>query len=442
MVPEISRNSLPIPSRKHVGLTTYDAKDPDTAFPTIEPTLPPAGAPNVLIVLLDDVGFGASSAFGGLIDTPTADRLAAGGLKFNRFHTTALCAPTRQALLDRAQPPLGRHGWDHRGRHRGARLQLRSPGHRRPPGRHPAHERLLDGPVRQVPRGAGLADQSDGPVHPVADRQRFRLLLRVHRRRDEPVLPRYLRGDHTRRARHHPGRGLPLHRGHDRQGHRLGPPAAVAHGRPTLLHVLRPGRDPCAAPRPGGVVREVQGPLRRRLGRGAGGDLHPPEGAGRHPRRRRAHHPSGADPRLRGHARGAQARPGPTDGDLRRLPRAHRPPRRPAHRRPGGHGRPRGHARLLHHRRQRGLGRGPDQRHLQRAPEPQRCRRPRDRRVHGLPHRRLRRARRVQPLRRRLGPRHVHSVPVDQAGRVPLGWHPQRDDRALAQRHPGQGRDP
>src|SRR4030095_2766972 len=81
------------------GLTTYDAKDPDTAFPPIEPLLPPQGAPNVLIVLLDDVGVGASSACGGPCRTPTAERLAAGGLKYNRFHTTALCAPTRAALL-------------------------------------------------------------------------------------------------------------------------------------------------------------------------------------------------------------------------------------------------------------------------------------------------------------------------------------------------------
>jgi arylsulfatase len=82
-----------------VGLTTYDAKDPDTRFPPIEPLRPPTGAPNVLIVLLDDVGFAASSAFGGAIHTPTAERLARNGLKFTRFHTTALCSPTRQALL-------------------------------------------------------------------------------------------------------------------------------------------------------------------------------------------------------------------------------------------------------------------------------------------------------------------------------------------------------
>jgi arylsulfatase len=90
---------LPIPDRPARGLTTYDARDPDTAYPPIEPLQPPEGAPNVLVILLDDVGFGASSAFGGPCNTPNAERLAAGGLRYNRFHTTALCAPTRQALL-------------------------------------------------------------------------------------------------------------------------------------------------------------------------------------------------------------------------------------------------------------------------------------------------------------------------------------------------------
>ena len=60
-----ARTMLPIPDRPAPGLTTYDAKDPDTSYPPIEPLLPPEGAPNVLIVLVDDVGFGASSAFGG-----------------------------------------------------------------------------------------------------------------------------------------------------------------------------------------------------------------------------------------------------------------------------------------------------------------------------------------------------------------------------------------
>ena len=95
----LPRHSLPIPDPPRTGLITYDAKNPDTKFPAIRQLRPPTGAPNVLIVLIDDAGFGSSSAFGGPCQTPNAERFAAAGLKFNRFHTTALCSPTRQALL-------------------------------------------------------------------------------------------------------------------------------------------------------------------------------------------------------------------------------------------------------------------------------------------------------------------------------------------------------
>jgi len=77
----MARSVLPIPSRRPTGLTTFDAKDPDTSFAAIEPLRPPAGAPNVLIVLLDDVGFGSSSAFGGPVRTrpPSGWRSGASG---------------------------------------------------------------------------------------------------------------------------------------------------------------------------------------------------------------------------------------------------------------------------------------------------------------------------------------------------------------------------
>jgi hypothetical protein len=94
----LQRAVLPIPDRKPAGLTTYDAKDPDATFPPIRQLRPPAGAPNVLVILIDDVGFGASSAFGGPCRTPTAERLASKGLRYTRFHTTALCSLT---LYDR-----------------------------------------------------------------------------------------------------------------------------------------------------------------------------------------------------------------------------------------------------------------------------------------------------------------------------------------------------
>ncbi len=95
--PQIGREILPIPDRPAKGKPALDARDAE--FPSLKPLRPPEGAPNVVIVLIDDMGFGCPSTFGGPVDMPTLARLAKGGLKFNRFHTTALCSPTRQALL-------------------------------------------------------------------------------------------------------------------------------------------------------------------------------------------------------------------------------------------------------------------------------------------------------------------------------------------------------
>ena len=97
--PTIQRSILPIPPRAHQGITTYDAKDPATSFPPITPLRPPDGAPNVVVVMIDDAGFGSSSVFGGPCQTPNIKKLANEGLRYNRFHTTALCSPSRQALL-------------------------------------------------------------------------------------------------------------------------------------------------------------------------------------------------------------------------------------------------------------------------------------------------------------------------------------------------------
>ena len=99
MPSDIPRHVLPIPDRPYAGPTMYDARDPDAAYAPIAPLRPPAGAPSILLILLDDAGFGSNSAFGGPCRTPTFERLAAGGLRYLRFHTTAMCSPTRQALL-------------------------------------------------------------------------------------------------------------------------------------------------------------------------------------------------------------------------------------------------------------------------------------------------------------------------------------------------------
>jgi arylsulfatase len=93
----LDRTVLPIREPQYPAITELDARDAK-ASPRFE-IKAPAAAPNVVIVLLDDIGFGQSGAFGGPCRMPTLDRLAANGLKYNTFHTCALCSPTRTALL-------------------------------------------------------------------------------------------------------------------------------------------------------------------------------------------------------------------------------------------------------------------------------------------------------------------------------------------------------
>src|SRR6476646_7782485 len=87
------RTVLPIPEPQYPHSTVLDVRNA-TAPPRFE-VKAPANAPNVLIILIDDMGFGQSSAFGGPIHMPTVDKLAKGGLRYNQFHTTALCSPSR-----------------------------------------------------------------------------------------------------------------------------------------------------------------------------------------------------------------------------------------------------------------------------------------------------------------------------------------------------------
>jgi arylsulfatase len=94
---KLDRTNLPIPEPDYPHSKVLDARDA-TPPPRFE-VKAPAGAPNVLIVLVDDMGFGMPSAFGGPVNMPSAERLAAQGLRYNQFHTTAVSSPTRTALL-------------------------------------------------------------------------------------------------------------------------------------------------------------------------------------------------------------------------------------------------------------------------------------------------------------------------------------------------------
>jgi arylsulfatase len=96
--PVATPSALPRPDFHFPGNVGRTYKDSDPAqFP--QPVQAPKGAPNIVLILIDDAGFGQFSTFGGGVPSPTMDKLAAEGLRFNRFHTTALCSPTRAALL-------------------------------------------------------------------------------------------------------------------------------------------------------------------------------------------------------------------------------------------------------------------------------------------------------------------------------------------------------
>jgi arylsulfatase len=94
---ESRRDALPLPDpafKGKIGKTFADSKED---FP--QSVRAPKGAPNVVMILLDDLGFGQPGTFGGPVPTPNLDKLASQGLRYNRFHTTAICSPTRAALL-------------------------------------------------------------------------------------------------------------------------------------------------------------------------------------------------------------------------------------------------------------------------------------------------------------------------------------------------------
>ncbi len=105
---EQDRTSLPIRRETFAGVANRTLAGSQPDWNLIGHPTPPEGAPNVLLVLIDDAGFGNPSTFGGPIRTPNFTRMAAGGLRYNRMHVTALCSPTRAALLTGQEQPRRR----------------------------------------------------------------------------------------------------------------------------------------------------------------------------------------------------------------------------------------------------------------------------------------------------------------------------------------------
>ena len=244
---------------------------------------PPKGAPNVLIVLIDDAGFGSSSAFGGPCNTPTAELLAAGGLKYNRFHTTALCSPTRQALLT---------GRNHHTVGMGGITEIASGS--------PGYNSILPNtcaPLARTLKLNGYATAQFGKCHEVPVWETspagpfdawptggggFEYFYGFIGGEAHQWYPSLYEGTTPIEVEEDARRGLSLDGRHDGQGHQLDWATEGAHSRQALLRLLRAGRDPRPAPRSEGMGGQVQGQVRSGLGQAARRDLRPPEKVGRH----------------------------------------------------------------------------------------------------------------------------------------------------------------
>ena len=401
------------------GVINVDIRDSVPDWAPFEPPKAPDGAPNVVYIVLDDVGFSAMSCYGGPIETPNIDRIADEGVRYTQWHTTALCSPTRSCLLTGRNhtrnsmaciteaaigfpnasgtiPPengmlseiLGELGWN---TYMVGKWHLC-----------PTDEMNLAAPRRNWPTGRGF--------------ERWYGFLGAETNQWYPDL---VYDNHPVDQPKSPGGGLPLHRGHHRQGARVHPGRQGDRARQAVLPLLRARRRSRAAPRAEGVDREVQGPVRHGLRGDARGDARPSEGDGPRPARHRA--AAGQPDRHARDADRAQGSAVPGDGrdqalghplgrreeallahgrGLRRLPLPRRPPHRPAARLPRVRRRAREHRGRpgLRQRRQR---RGRTERLGQREPVLQRhAGRPR------LGPRDARRARRpqdLQPLRRTAG---------------------------------------
>ncbi len=290
-MPDVDRSHLPIrrPSFGGVVNKTLAGSQPD--WDLIGHPTPPEGAPNVLLVLIDDAGFGNPSTFGGPIQTPNYTRMAEGGIRYNRFHVTAICSPDARGAAHRPQQPR-------------RRLRLRGRVRRRLPGllRHaaprrgaaapdPARERLRHGRLRQVAPDPRWSAGSRRSVRPLAQRLGLRVLLRLprwrrravgHGHRGEPEDHR-CRSDVRRRDRP----VLPAGRDGG-QDHRVAPWGPRPGCPEAVLRLLLDRLQPCAAPRRRVLGGQVQGQVRPGLGPTARGDLRASAGARCRARRRRS----------------------------------------------------------------------------------------------------------------------------------------------------------
>ena len=250
----IDGKQLPPPDPKFGGVIKEKASESQAWWaPRV---VPPKGAPNVLLIMTDDVGFGAPGTFGGVVPTPALDRIANAGLRYTNFHSTSLCSPTRAAIHHRPQPPRGRLRGGGRNRDGVPGLRLDHPEGDRHHRHHPEGERVRDLVVRQEPQHALLSGDPGRAVRSMAERHGLRIFLWLRRRRRQPVaaepVPQY--DGHLPL----PGQSrLEPDHGHGRRGHPVHE-AAQGRSRPTS----RSSSITCRAARTRRIIRRRSGSRR------------------------------------------------------------------------------------------------------------------------------------------------------------------------------------
>ena len=165
----VDGKQLPAPPAKFGGVIKESAKDSTPCWPPR--IVPPKGAPNVLLIMTDDQGYGVSGTFGGVIPTPALDRIAKAGLRYTQFHSTALCSPTRAALITGRNHHSVGFGVIGGIVHGLSRATTRSSAPRTPPSATILkRQRLRDIVVRQEPQHARLSIQRRRALRSMAGR--------------------------------------------------------------------------------------------------------------------------------------------------------------------------------------------------------------------------------------------------------------------------------
>ena len=255
-----AQETLPRPDPAFNGKIGRTAKESIPDFP--KEVHAPKGAPNILLIMTDDVGFGASSTFGGPIPTPALDRLAHNGLRYNQFHTTALCSPTRAALITGRNHHTAATGIDHGDGNRFSGVQhvdAEERGHDR---RGAEAERLQHGMVRQEPQRPRLAFERR-PGRSICGRPDWVSNTSTASSAATPTSG-IRRSSRTRRPSSPDTRRQPDTSSTSDLADKaiaLDPHAACGGARPAVLRLLRARHRARAASRAEGMDRQIQGPF-------------------------------------------------------------------------------------------------------------------------------------------------------------------------------------